>query len=363
MKLAGTSLGSQLLRGGIGSMGVKVAYLCVQFAVGVLLARTLGPHSLGVYAFVIALVQLLVIGAQFGFPAYLVRAVSVAHANQDHAELGSLIAGAQRIVLGISLAMVACAGAWIWAAGSVFDGISSSVLLAGLLLVPLQALCPTKGAIIRGYGYVVCGQLPDEIVRPVVFLTVLIVLLTAGVVPSPERALLAHAAALCIALLVAGVILQRVQLASGPVIVGEMRYVHWLRESLPFLLLGGTQVLNYQTDVLMLGFLTTQEAVGHYRVALQISEGLGVILIALSATIAPQLARLHAQGEWSKLQRLLIYSHRAGAIGLLPLGIGIAFFAAPIIVLVFGSDYLPASPALVMKALNASPSETSTACV
>lgn len=351
MKIAGNTIGAQMLRSGIGSMGVKIAYISVQFAVGVMLARTLGPEALGAYAFIIALVQLLVIAAQFGFPAYLVRAVAVARAKEDYAELGSLILGAQQIVLGFALLLVTGAGLWIWAAGSAFDGIPSSALLVGLLLVPLQALCPTRGAAIRGFGHVVYGQLPDEIVRPVVFLTVLTALYVFNIVLTPERALLAHASALFVALAFAGVILDRIGRASGSCASGKMRRTEWLRESFPFLLLGGTQVLNYQTDVLMLGLLATQEAIGHYRVALQISEGLGVILIALSATMAPQLARLHTQQDWSKLQRLLIYGHRAGTIALLPLGMGVAFFAAPLVVLVFGSDYLPAAPVLAILAL------------
>lgn len=348
---SGEGLRAQLIRGSLGSIGVKAVYVLVQFAVGVLLARMLGPEGLGIYAFIMALVHLLVIGAQFGFPAFLVRSVAVSRAQNAYAEIKGQIIGAGQIVLALSLTLMAVGFLWLSGAGLAFGGISRSALVAGLFLLPLLALTATSSGAIRGLGHVIVGQLPDQVVRPITFLSVLLTLHVSGVVLTPERTLLAHGLAAFVALTLAAVVLLRLLPDPARRTVADMQRAQLLRQSMPFLLLAGAQVLNYQTDVLMLGLLTTQEQVGLYRVALQVSDGVGVALFALSAAIAPQLARLHAQGDWRHIQRVLVYSHRGGVLLVLPLALGVALFSGPLLTLVFGEVYRPASSALEILAL------------
>jgi len=351
--VSGGGLRAQLLRGSLGSIGIKASYVLLQFSVGVLLARMLGPEALGIYAVTMALVQLLVIGAQFGFPAFLVRSVAVSRVHNANAEIKGMISGAGQIVLTVSLTLLVIGFLWLWQAEFALGSISRSTLAMGLILLPLLALTATISGAIRGLGHVIVGQLPDEIFRPVTFLSVLAMLFVSGAVLTPERALFVHGFAALVALTFAAIALVRLLPDQVRRSVAHTQRTRLLRQSLPFFLLAGAQILNGQTDILMLGLLTTQEQVGLYRVALQVSMGIGIVLFALSTIIAPQLARLHAQGDWERIQKILVYSHRGGSLVVLPLALAVALFSGPLLTFVFGQVYHPASGALEILAIGA----------
>jgi O-antigen/teichoic acid export membrane protein len=341
---------AKILLDGIGSIGIKAVYFALQFVVGVLLARTLGPKALGIYAFTMALIHVAVILAQFGFPASLVRTIAVGLVAGERVNIRSHIQSVGFMVLAMSLSIIAALGIYLLTMGSIFDRQTEKALMAGLPLIALLALTATASGAIRGLGYVVKGQLADEIIRPLVLCITLAMFWVSGKTLTPQLAMLAHTVAAALALTVAwGLVLKLTW--SPPHASIRMIRTDQLRQSLPFLLLAGAQVLNYQADVLMLGILTEQQDVGQYRVALQIVEGLGVTLFALSVVIAPRLAQFHAKQDWVRLQRLLVYSHRVGAVTMLPLGLGVAAFGAPLIELVFGSAYVPAAGALAILAL------------
>jgi O-antigen/teichoic acid export membrane protein len=85
------------------------------------------------------------------------------------------------------------------------------------------------------------------------------------------------------------------------------------------------------------------EDVGQYRVAVQIADGLGMILMAFSAVVAPHLARLHATGDLRAVQRILVGSHRLGLLVLLPVSLALALGAVPLLGLIFGPEYSSAA--------------------
>jgi O-antigen/teichoic acid export membrane protein len=345
------SLRGQLFRSSFGSAGIKMFYVLVQFGVGVALARMLGPEALGLYAFTMALVQLLAIFAQFGFPAFLVRTISVTLTMGEISELKGLVIGAMQIVTILALIIMALASTWFIGPGLKPDEIPQHILLIGLILLPLLVIAATNGGILKGLGHVVVAQVPDFVIRPILFFIILLAFSVLGTHLSTEEALLINAGATLLAL-VTGLLLLRHHLPTQfTQTTAKMEHLQWLRQSLPFLLLAGAQVLNYQTDILMLGVLTTQEQTGLYRVAVQVIDGLGIVLFAISAAIAPQLARLHAQTDWPRIQRILVYSHRAAALVMLPAALVIAGFGRELLALVFGEEFSAAADALEILAL------------
>lgn len=340
----------QLLRGSFGSAGIKAFYVLLQFAIGIILARMLGPEALGIYAFTMALVQLLVIGAQCGFPTFLVRGVAVSRAQDAYSDLKRLLFGSGQIVLIVSLLLLAAGIIGMWNFDDNFKGISPTVMLIGLLLVPLLALTATGAGAIRGLGHVIEGQIPSEVVRPFLFLLLLLAFYASGITLNPERALLVHGFAALAALLLAGfILLQRLPTSVRQATAADTSYTELLRQSFPFLLLAGAQVLNYQTDVLMLGFLATPVDVGQYRVSVEFSSGVGAVLVAISTAIAPMLAKLHAKGDLDGLQSVMINAHRLGLIIIILFSSIFFLYGEAVISFFFGDAYLPAlGPLMVL---------------
>jgi hypothetical protein len=71
--LDGGGLKALLLRGGLGSLVLKVASTRLGLVVAVVLAPTLGPEGYGEYAYVFALISMLAIPTQVRAPIILVR--------------------------------------------------------------------------------------------------------------------------------------------------------------------------------------------------------------------------------------------------------------------------------------------------
>lgn len=343
-------LGKRILRGGIGSLVIKFGYIGLQFAIGVFLARSLEPSGLGIYAFVMALVQVIVIFAQFGFPAYLVHSVSVEKELGRTNTVFSLVSVAQKISLSLSVLFVLITIFSHCLFQTAINKVPNSAVYYGLLLIPPLTLSAVSGGVIRGMGHVVIGLLPDQILRPLGLLLALILMQLMGFHISPQYALLYHAVAAVLALIVAQFILRRIlpdrlNASSSSIDLGSLAL-----KSFPFLLLAGTQVLSQQTDVIMIGILVNQDAVGQFRVAAQVAEGMGVILFALSTTIAPEISRLGAKRNWQQLRQLVVNSHRAGVLLLLPFSVSVVIFSEPIVTSVFGEAYSKSASILTILA-------------
>jgi O-antigen/teichoic acid export membrane protein len=323
-------------------VGVKGGYLALQLAAAILLARWLGPEDFGTFSFALAMVALLTIPAQLGFPGLLLRMVPI---HLARSELGTLRGLAARSVQLVTLASVVIAAAWLLTLGPIgvrLGDMPSGPLTLAAGLIPLVALIVLAQNALVGLGRPVLGQVPGQLVRPGAFLLALFLIQAAGRI-TVESAILANVGASGLALAGAGWLWLRTRppgAASPPV---EGSTAGWLRDATPFLLLAGAQVIAVRTDLLMLGLLMDPEDVGKYRVAVQIADGLGMILVAFSAVIAPHLARLHATGDLRAVQRILVGSHRLGLLVLLPVSLALALGAVPLLGLIFGPEYSSAA--------------------
>ncbi|MCK6399190.1 flippase [Thauera aminoaromatica] len=346
-KVLGTSdsLKGQLLRGGLGNGVLKIAYIITQFAIGVILARALSPDGYGKYAYALAVVQLLVVVSQFGFPNYLVKSVAEYRHEKKWGLNRGLLATATAVTLLLStfIALLLFFDYKSW--GLRLSGLDSSLFWPSLLLIPLLALVANYSGVLRGYGLLVKGNVPDQLVRPVSLLCFVGVLVL-GESASPGIALWMNVAATSIALLMSGLLVQWHILKPFYGAKIEWDVNNWVRSSSAFLLLAGAQVINHQADMVMLGLMAAERDVGLYRVTVQVVDGLGVVFFAISVAIAPKLAALRAQDEWPKIGKILKASHRIGFALLLAPSVFILYFSRPLLAIVFGADYAAASSSL-----------------
>ncbi|MCO7234132.1 MULTISPECIES: flippase [unclassified Cobetia] len=336
----------QLFKSGALSIGVKFGYLGLQFIIGVILARYLGPTSLGLYAVTMALVQIGVVIAQFGFPAYLVRIIAVQLAQKKYSEINLSISNGLKLVSFLSFLLIV----FIVLVVSFFDLNPNQEypILLSLLLIPLLSLEATTGGIIRGLGFVTISIMPGHIIRPTIFLALLLSYPLFFTNVTAKEVIISNAIALSFSVLIGLYLLNNKKPNVGINKPEESSYRDVLTKALPFLFLAGAQVLNYQVDIIMLGQLTSALEVGYYRIAIQLSDGIGGVLLAISLVIAPQIARLHALKDWSRIQQIVVIAHRAGFLILLPVGVIISLYSEFFIVNIFGKEYESASESLIL---------------
>jgi O-antigen/teichoic acid export membrane protein len=350
----GQGLKAQLLRGGIGSVAVKLGSTVLTFLSAVILARTLGPAGYGVYAYVFALIAILAVPAQFGLPGLVVRETAKAQATRDWPLMSGLWRWTNTVAGTVSLALAAVAGLAAWALASRFAASELTTFAWGLLLVPLIVLGDLRGAALRGLHRVVAGQLPDMILRP----GLLMLFVVAAVLVLPPGRLTAayamglHALAAFVAFVGGALILRAARPAE--VRAAKMRtYARsaWRQSVLPLAIMSGMQLIIQYTDILMLGLFRSADQVGIYRVVIQ--GGVLVVfgLQAVNMVVAPHFARLYRLGDTATLQRVATAGARASLLTALPVVLAFVFFGDFILRSVFGEPFAAGRTALAIIAV------------
>lgn len=347
--LKGDSLRARMLKGGAGSILVKVSSLLLGFVLTIILARVMGPEQYGLYGFTLALVGLVAIPAQMGLPTLVVRETAKARTKQDWALMRGIWRWATRYIAVSSLLLFSLLGLGLFFFGDRMASNRLEALIIAMPLIPLVALGNVRGAALRGLRRVVLGQLPEKIIRTVALigLSLLLLWFAGNDGFNAREALIMYVASAAIAFAIGAWMLQQ---AKPPEVRQEtstrIMALEWRHAVIPLAMISGLHLLNSKVDVLLLGFLRSDAEVGIYRVALQFANLVIFGLVAINMVLHPHFAALHAEGKKQELQRLTVLSARVIFALALPPALVFLFFGNWLITNIFGEAYAPASVAL-----------------
>lgn len=349
-ELRGNGLRARLVRSALGSAGVQAANRAIALVLGVVLARSLGPDGYGVYAFAFALMSLLMVAAEAGVPTLLMREVAAAEGSGDWGLLrGALQRGVQFVGL-VSLTIAVSGLVVLVLFADRVAPASFHTLAVMFLLLPATALSKTISRALMGFHRVVMAQSLEMLLRPILVIGFIGVMFSWWPeMRSPVFAMAAQLAAVLIGLILTGVALRS---STPPQMRNARPEFHsklWLKNALPFVLIGGALVINSQTDIVMLGWLTTTDEVGIYRVAVQ---GAMLVLFPLQvfqAVLAPQFSKFYANRDFVSLRSLDRRSRYAIILSTLPVFLLMILFKDSLIASFFGAVFLPAGlPLLIL---------------
>lgn len=352
-RLRGDGLTARLMRGGAGSLAVKAGSMGLTLLVTVVLARALGPAGYGVYAYAFALVSLLGAPSQLGLPTLVLRETARAEAAGDGDLMRRVWRWAARTAALTSLIIVGAAALALALAAGRLHADMAGAFAWGLVLIPVVALANLAGAALQGLRRVVQGQLQEFILRPgLLALAVLaaVALMGAGALGAP-LAMALHAAAALAGLVVTLWLLRRPTLPPqtyAPSVPGESRA--WLAATLPLAALTGMQMINAQVGVLVIGLFGDAADVGVYRVVMQGGTLLALSTHAIGMAAAPHMARLHAQDDLPRLQRLATTCALATTAITVPACLIFMVWGREVLVIAFGSAYAAGGLALAVVA-------------
>lgn len=305
--LARPGLGPSLVRAVSGSAGIAMLGMGFTFLVGVQLARGLGAEGYGIYGVAMAAAAMLGVPSQFGIPQLLTREVAATHARGDWPGMKGVLHWSRKVVAVSCLLIALALMAWLLAFGPGLSSPLGKTLLLASLLIPLVAFVSIQGATLRGLMQIVLGQVPDTLLRPMLFSALLWLIHVLGVGLTAPTAMACGLAAVAIALVVSSVMLRRhmpPEIANATATRGSLP---WLRSSMPMAMTEGARIVQGQVAILALGWLASLSTVGLFRVASS-----SVALVAMPLTIfntvaAPVAAKLHATGDRRRLQMMLAY--------------------------------------------------------
>jgi len=341
----GNGLKAHLVRGAAGSFGLKIAFTGLAFLASVLLARILGPSGYGVYAYAMTLVTLLAIPAELGLRQLAVRQLARYQVDEQWGLMRGLLVRGNQAVLAASLGLAALAATIAWLLRDYYTTQALVTFWIALVGLPLLALSRLREAALRGLRHVILGQVPEMLLRYGVFLLAL----GLGVVAwgtdwlGPAQAMAVHVGALAVAFLVGAIALLRKTPGQVKTATPAVEHRTWLSSTLPFMFIGGMQIINSRADIVMLGFFRPAEQIGAYRVATQVAILVAFPLQAMNMVVAPQFARVWQQGDRRRLQQVTTWNARAVAALSLPLAVGFIVAGDILIGTLFGAAFAAAA--------------------
>lgn len=288
----------------LGSAVVRAASLFLEFVLAIALARLLGADGYGIYIFAFSVMRVLAIPAQAGMPSLVVRETATYLARGDWRRLRGLLRFVNRTVLVFSVVIGGIAICVDRLVQSQIPQETRVTLAVALLLLPLVALGNIRGATLRGLQKVLQGQLPENVLRPGLFLVLLISAWCLDLPIKPRWAMFLHWLAAAIAFL-CGVLMLRSLLpksVSKAQPVYEAKY--WLISAFPLSASMGMMVVNNQASVLALGLLDASTAVGVYGAAAQVSLAATMPLTVINLALGPFIAKHNAIGEMERIEKL-----------------------------------------------------------
>jgi O-antigen/teichoic acid export membrane protein len=332
-----------LLREGASGAVVQGLTLVSALVLSVVLARFLGAAGYGVYAYAIAVMNLLIVFAEAGTPTLLVRELAKTRATGEWMLLrGALTRGLQFVVL--TSVLVAAASSLVLAAvGERLDAPATTTAWLMLLLLPLATAEKTLGGALRGLSAVTYGHAVESLVRPAG--TLFLVAALFWLLPAARTPGWAMTAQVLAALCATGVgvfILRRVLPPEVERAGPAFRSAQWLKSALPFTVIGAAILLTSQADIIMLGWFAESAEVGVYRVA---AQGASLTLFGLQVAnmvLAPHLARLHAAGDTQRLRALMGRSATVLVLAGAPFAVAFLFAGGEIASVVFGGAFASA---------------------
>ncbi len=340
------SLRRHFIRSVLGTAGLGVLQRGLSLLTAIVLARALGADGYGYYAFAIAAVGLIAVPTQLGLPALLTREVAASHARGDWSLMrGMRRRATQLAVIAVTLSMTIIGGGLLVLPVDI-AALDPTTFLMALVLLPLGVAMHVANSLMMGLRLVIHASWPSSALQPLIFLLIVLAFLAWAQPLRPPMAVSANIAGTAAAFLAAAYLIRRHWPEEATNAQPAYRTRSWLRSLMPFTMLAGISIINEKTDILMLGVMTTAEDVGIYNIAVQGGMLVTFAVSAINAVLAPNVARLHAQGARQKLQRLLTLSTAGMSIvaGVTAL---VLFVAGKwLLVQLFGEPYVQAYPAL-----------------
>jgi len=319
----------------------------VTYASMVLLARWLGSHNFGIYAYVLVIVTLLGLAFSFGFNSSGLRFVSSYLARKKLRRLSGYLNRSYKIVLVLSLLGASIGAGLVVALRDIIEPSYVVPLLVGLLCVPIWTVLNQLEATARAFGWVNVAYVPGYILRPILLTGFVGGLVLSGGKADAVSALWALIGACAVAALAQAL----------PVYVWTRKYLtgtkpafhtrHWFAISLSFLMIDGFRMLLDNTDILLIGRFLDPHSVAVYFAAIRTSGLVAFVSFSVVALAVPKFAEIHSTGTRQELQtfvthviRLMFWPSLLAAIAMACLG--------PLLLSLFGPGFGIGYPAMLV---------------
>ncbi|MCH7785013.1 MAG: oligosaccharide flippase family protein [Bacteroidetes bacterium] len=340
MKILKVFNSKQIRTAAIGSLIVK--FLSALFALinGVLLANLLTVKDFGIYILALTTITIISIPVSLGLPNLITRYISKYEVNKNIAAIkGILIRSNQLVLLTSLLAFIIAFLLYIIWWKNYPENVVSTFWYA-FLLMPLLVFGSLRAAALRGLKFIILGQLPETFLRNIFLTFSLLVAIFYDINMSPHMAMILHGIAAALAFIIGYLFLKRKLLTRLKNITPVFKNKLWFKETIPFSITSGVQVIKTKLLTFILVIFGSLEAVAIFDIAMRGATLVSFTLDALNTAISPYLSSAFEQNKKETLQRIVTKSARIIFVFSLPVALIFIFFGKSILELLFAKAYV-----------------------
>ena len=307
----------------------------LNFAIIIIIARLLGTSQFGVFSYILALVGIFQLVADFGLTNVLVREIA-----RELNDAKRIIDAVRPLVWAFSLVIFVVLVGLAWGFSATADEMWATVIMAVAVLAVFHAI--VYGSVCRAFEDMGYNAVAFSMHKVLLLGFVLLALLQEA--PSLTALALAYLAANVLQWLFFFVVVRRRYIRVGwRIDVAYWKYL--LKEAFP---IGAAMVFRRVTlhvDTLLLTAMSTASAVGLFNAAYKIIQMVDMIPFTLSIPLFPPFTRL-ARESHQKLFDALVQALRIFAVIALPIFVWLLFTAHDLVYAFFGEDYAEAAAVL-----------------
>jgi O-antigen/teichoic acid export membrane protein len=329
----------QLLIVGAGGAGLT-------FMVHLLLARTLGVGSYGLYIYALAWASTLAVISQMGTAPMVLRQVSVYGAFQDWSLLRRLLRFSRLQVGAISIVLTTAATVVTLLLDNRLSLELSRTILIAALLIPALGLLQLHLGLLNGLRRPLVGEAIGNIMQPLILLGLLLVAMGFGMDLDATRAMAITTTA---AVLVLGLVVFLLPSRLPPDVQGSTPNDagrHRPSFSMVLLFMIIANLLLSQSDILMIGALLGTDAAAIYAPPAMIASLILFPIIAVNTVVSPRIAEDFASGR-RELMPMLPLSIIVAASVAICIAFVVCFFSWKLLWL-FGPAYTAGQTVLII---------------
>ena len=323
---------------------LRFANAGINVVISIILARTIDAAGVGIYAYFVALLTLLLIPFGSGVQTLVLKLAAEATMTENWSQTkGAVVASTGLAAIMVCFVVVVLFV--LCAAGTLsVEWLRPGVVVAIAAILLLDSMSAVRSGLLRGLDRPFQAQIPELIVRPVCLLGGLVLahlIRPDGITVTTVFYVLLIAASLSF---LSGLYFARRVLPDGFKTAEIMVKREWISSASSLVAKGGTAVLNSYVDILLLGVLLASSAeVGIYRVAAQIAIVSGIGYVSINAIAMQAFAVQQANGNLRDVQATAGHSARIAFAASLPLLVIMAVFGEVLVTFVFGHEFAEAA--------------------
>ncbi len=350
-KLTLARLAQPLAASSIGSFAVYAAGAGLSYIAQLVVARSIGPESFGIFAYVTAWVTLLAYLSTLGFHVTLLRFIPAYRATGKWQLIRGVVRFSQQRAFATGVVVALMGSAILWYFRESVRPELSSTFFIGIVSIPIISLHLVNASLVRAFGSVIKAIAPERLVRDSLVLTIVASVTWLGLVHADAR--MAMAAAFVSALATLAVLRVFMRHVRPPELAGTDRLFDakdWYKPVGPLSVMTIADNVMTRVGVILLGLSGMTAEAGIFAVALSMSLLSGLPRTAVSTAFAPQVSDLHARHDQDGLQALSAKASVLSLLGTVAIGVPLMLLSGPLL-RYFGKDFVSGEAVVIILVL------------